>query len=251
MEENKNSKENILKRIYKECKATSIITIVTFILSTLWFVVTCFIELKIRWLIILFTYAPCILSIIITLVSYLLKKSKIMKTLIDLLCAFLILIYAIWYLSTMFLTAIDSSLTPITDISKYEKSLSETELLVFPKQIPENVQNVEFIKHGGFLQGGAETALYYIDPNLNLDEFDKKYREDSIWIGNIEEYTEKPGLLAGAFSNTPAYYTNEEDYTIYLIEGRCDDSGYCNHGELLMVAVNPKTNEVVYKSEDW
>lgn len=251
MEENKSSKENILKRIYKACTVPSIMTIVTFILSTLWFVVTCFIDLETRWLIILFTYAPCILSIIITLVSYLFKKSKIMKILIDSLCTFLILIYVTWYLITMFWTAIDSALIPITDISEYEKSLSKTELLVFPKEIPENVQNVEFIKLNSVLSSGAETALYYIDPNLNLDEFDKKYREDSIWIGSIEDYTENPGLLTGAFSNTPAYYTNEEDYTIYLIEGRCDDSGYCNHGELLMVAVNPETNEVIYKSEDW
>lgn len=66
-----------------------------------------------------------------------------------------------------------------------------------------------------------------------------------------KEYTEKNGLLAGAFVYTPVYYENEDDYILYLVEGRCNDSGYCNHGDFLIAAFNEKTNEVIFRSEEW
>ena len=81
--------------------------------------------------------------------------------------------------------------------------------------------------------------------------FNEKYKDNAIWIGNIDEYDEKEGLLTGAFSNTPAYDKNSSDYVIYLYEDYCDDSGYCNHGEFLFAAFNEKTSEVIYKHEYW
>lgn len=86
---------------------------------------------------------------------------------------------------------------------------------------------------------------------MTKEKFEKKYSNEAIWIGHKENYTEKKGLLSSAFAYTPAYYTNENDYIIYLIEGRCDDSGYCNHGNFMLTAFNEDTNEVVFRSEQW
>ena len=86
---------------------------------------------------------------------------------------------------------------------------------------------------------------------MTKENFDKEYKNKAIWIGHKEEYTEKEGLLSRVFTYTPSYYKNENDYIIYLIEGRCDDSGYCNHGDFLIAAFNEKTNEVIFSSGEW
>ena len=86
---------------------------------------------------------------------------------------------------------------------------------------------------------------------MTKEKFDKEYKNKAIWIGHKEEYTEKEGLLSRVFTYTPSYYKNENDYIIYLIEGRCDDSGYCNHGDFLISAFNEKTNEVIFSSGEW
>ena len=121
----------------------------------------------------------------------------------------------------------------------------------FPKEIPNDVQNIEFYYAPAFLQAGTNYSLYYMDKNMTLDKFDERYKELAIWIGHKEEYTEKEDLLASAFSFTPAEYINEEDYVIYLIKGKCDNSGYCNHGEFSFVAYNDETNEVIFRAAKW
>ena len=134
----------------------------------------------------------------------------------------------------------------------YKHYVSGTHLTkVFPENIPKNVTDVQFHYNPPLLQGGMIHYLYYVDENMTSDKFDKKYRFKAEWIGHINEYNEKPGLLGGAFSNTPSQYNNENDYIIYLVKSRCDKSGYCNHGNFLLAAFNEKTNEVIFKSEDW
>ena len=81
--------------------------------------------------------------------------------------------------------------------------------------------------------------------------FMKKYKNKAIWIGHIDEYTDKKGLLSGVFNNTPAHDKNINDYTIYLMDGDCDNSGYCNHGNYIIAAFNKKTHEVIFSSEQW
>ena len=81
--------------------------------------------------------------------------------------------------------------------------------------------------------------------------FMKEYKNKAIWIGHIDEYTDKKGLLSGVFNNTPAHDKNTYDYTIYLMDGDCDNSGYCNHGNYIIAAFNKKKHEVIFSSEQW
>ena len=110
---------------------------------------------------------------------------------------------------------------------------------VLPDFRPNNSENLIF------------NMRYFDDIKKLINKFDKKYRFKAEWIGHINEYNEKNGLLSGAFSNTPSQYKNENDYIIYLVKSRCDKSGYCNHGDFLLAAFNKKTNEVIFKSEEW
>lgn len=101
------------------------------------------------------------------------------------------------------------------------------------------------------LQGGTRYTLYYVDKNMTLDKFDKKYKEQAKWIGYKNDYTENDDLLSSIFYYTPSEYKNEYDYIVYLIRGNCYKPDSCNHGEFLIAAFNEKTQEVVFSSEDW
>ena len=156
-------------------------------------------------------------------------KKRIFAFIMTILAIFLVtILIIIWAL----MSALDAVENPITDVKYYKREIKGHLLKVFPSDIPDNVEKVEFYYAPGILQGGTNYSLYYVD-------------------GHKDEYTEKMGLLTGAFSYTPAEYENEDDYIIYLIEGNCDNSGYCNHGKFLMTAYNEKTNEVIFRSERW
>ena len=175
-------------------------------------------------------------------------KKRIFAFIMTILAIFLVtILIIIWAL----MSALDAVENPITDVKYYKREIKGHLLKVFPSDIPDNVEKVEFYYAPGILQGGTNYSLYYVDKNMTMDKFDKKYKNKAIWIGHKDEYTEKMGLLTGAFSYTPAEYENEDDYIIYLIEGNCDNSGYCNHGKFLMTAYNEKTNEVIFRSERW
>ncbi len=139
----------------------------------------------------------------------------------------------------------------VTDINMYEKRMNDNLLMIFPERIPKNAKNVNFYYTYGILQAGDIVSLYYEDNNLNSNEFDKKYNNKSIWSGYIKEYTNNNGLLDNIFYKTSVLYNEEDNYKVYLIKGHCDDSGYCNHGNYLLTAINNKTNSVIYKYERW
>ena len=144
------------------------------------------------------------------------------------------------------------AINPVTNPKYYNFFVNSNDLTeVFPKKILDNVKNVQFYYAPGILQGSTDYVLYYIDNNITLDKFNDQLKNKAIWIGREGEYTEKRGLLTGVFSHTPIEYENKNNFIIYLIEGECDDSGYCNHGNYLLAAINENTNEIIYESSSW
>ena len=157
-----------------------------------------------------------------------------------------------YYFIALFICVIIAAVNPITNIKYYNDHVSGTRLLkVFPKEIPDNVENIQFYYAPGVLQGSTNYSLYYVDKNLTMKKFDKKYKDKAIWIGHIDEHIDLNVSLAGAFYHTPSNYKNEDDYIIYLVEGHCYKPDSCNHGDFLFAAYNEKTNEVIFRSEDW
>ena len=118
---------------------------------------------------------------------------------------------------------------------------------VFPKEIPNNVEKVKFEQTTGLLQAETNTSLYYIDKNLNQEDFQKKYQSQSIWIGYYKDYNKENHSLTSIFFNQE----NKDNFLIYLIEDKCYKKSSCNHGNLSFVALNEVTKEVVYESKYW
>lgn len=243
--------KNKIKEIFKYNKLSIIMCIITLSIGVLFYSSTAIgIPIKEKLIIFLASFIPFFIFLIITIFSYHFKErfKKILKAISIILSLSLIFYYFIALFVCMALAAMN----PVTDTKYYNYYVTGESLeKVFPAKIPSNAKNIEFYYAPGILQGGTNYSLYYIDDSMTKEKFDKNYKNKAIWIGYKDEYTEKRGLLSGAFAFTPAYYKNEDDYIIYLIEGRCDDSGYCNHGNFLIAAFNEKTNEIVFRSEQW
>lgn len=234
---------------FKKCIFPFIMTILTFIIGCSFVCLCKYSPLNLKIKISLIGYLPTLIYLILLLICYFkcnTKKSQIVITILSIILTFFLLFY---YFMAIFFYVISDN--PVTDVKYYQNAVNGKLLKVFPAEIPDDVKKVKFYYEPGFLQGGTIYSLYYIDKNMTEDKFDKKYRNKAIWIGHKKEYTEEKGLLTDAFSYTPSYFKNENEYLIYLIESKCDNSGYCNHGKFLLAAYNEKTNEVVFQSEQW
>lgn len=208
------------------------------------------IPIKEKLIIFLVCFIPFFVFLIITILScyFIERYEKIIKTITFILSILL----ATYYSIVLFVCVLLVTTNPVTDSKYYNHYVKGDKLeKVFPAKIPSNVKNVEFYYALGFLQGGTELALYYIDKNMTLDKFNSIYKSNAEWIGHIKDYNEKDGLLSGAFSNTPSQYKNEDDFIIYLVDSSCYMPDSCNHGDFLFAAFNEKTNEVIFKLEDW
>lgn len=170
---------------------------------------------------------------------------------------YIIILLLFYYFIAMFIVALVQSINGVSNLIFYKRYISETNLTkVFPKNISTNVSDVQFHYNPPFLQGSMIYYLYYVDENMTSDEFDKKYKNKAEWVGQKNEYNKKNGLLSGnlLMSSDESYYERQEhenDFVIYLVEGKCDDSGYCNHGKFLYTAFNEKTKEIIYRAEQW
>lgn len=244
--------ENIMKKIKLWIKnATE-----PFILTILSLVAAIFVGLDSikwgNWLEFILFSIPFILCLIITILTNIFINKRIIKIISNFISALLVFVIPIYYLIISFDSGLYQLENPLINIKYYERYYNNVDVLkkVFPKEIPQPAENIEFKYYPGLLQGATEYSLYYIDPNMTFEKFDKLYKNKSEWTGSIKEYNEKEGLLSGIF-NSIAIKSDKENFKIYLIEGKCDKSGYCNHGNYWVTAINKDTKEIIYKYSNW
>lgn len=239
-----------IKNIYQRGKLLFIMCVITFLIGCFFVYVSRFDNIDVKLKIALIAFIPFVIFLIFDIINYYNYNKIGIKIIVNICTGYFMAGLLIYYFIALFLCAIMEFESPITDIKKYSSMVKGTELTkVFPKKIPDNASNVHFTYQPGLLQGGTSLSLYYIDDSLNLEAFDLKYKDKALWIGHIKDYDGEKGLLTNVFFNTPI--NDENDFIIYLVKGRCDNSGYCNHGEYLFGAFNEKTNEVVYVDNSW
>lgn len=238
---------------FQKVRFPLIMSVITFIIGSLLTYTSIGMEpSKDLLIVILISYFPCILFLTITFFCHYFGNKRKVRVIFKAIAGVFACLLIYYYFIGLFMIVLIESTNPITNIKYYKKQVNGTELTkVFPKKIPDDVENIKFHYAPGALQAGTNYMLYYVDKNMTMEKFDNNYKEKAIWIGHKKEYNEKEGLLVGTFSYTPAEYKNEEDFIIYLVDGECDDSGYCNHGKFLLAAYNEKTNEVIFRAEYW
>lgn len=238
-------------KILKEESFLFMMCIITFLTSIFFFYFTIGDDWSYRYIIILCGVFPFLFYLVITIVSIKFSNIKTVQTITSLLSIAFSLILLFYYFHVLFLSLIMETDHPSKDIKYYSHYVKSDYLLeVFPNSIPNNVENVQLLYSPGLLQAGTMYSLYYVDKSLQVENFDNRYMEKAEWVGYIKNYDDKDGLLSGRFYNTPVEY-KIENFRMYLIDSYCDDSGYCNHGRFLLVAINQDTKEVIYRSESW
>lgn len=237
------------KTTFKKILFPLIMSIITFLIGILLSYDSFGYPFKAKLIIFLLAFLPCILFLLFIFIIYKNKENKIIYTIFKIFSIVNTCLLLAYYFLAIFFIVLTEAINPMTNPKYY--SFYKPNKTVFPQKIPKDVEAVKFLYAPGILQGGTRYSLYYIDKKMTLTNFDKKYKEQAEWVGHIDEYKEKPGLLSSAFYSTPSKYKNENDYVIYLINSKCDDSGWCNHGFYMIAAFNEKTHQVVYSSESW
>lgn len=237
--------------VIKNNKLATLMSFITFLIGCIPAIDSIGMPLKGRLITLLLSFLPCIIYIILIVVQNHFSNVDTVKRSTNAIAIVLSCFLFLYYFVSLFMYGLISFMNPVTDIKYYKSKVFDGKILqVFPKEIPDNVKETDFLYSPGFLQAGTVLRLYYKDDSLTKEEFEKKYKDKAIWIGYEKEYSENKGLFSDIYYNTPAYET-KDDFLIYLIEAYCDDSGYCNHGYFLLASHNDKTNEVMYILEDW
>lgn len=189
-------------------------------------------------------FIPVAVFFVLTFFTY---KGKIRESLSSFIALVLFLVGNVYYFMMVFSIVIDQIENPITNIRYYETFRHDD----FPKTIPKGAENERMFYHPGLLQGGSVVGVYFkIDNEAVIKEYISKYEK----IAKYTSLNYKPDNITGyepyKLACSP-YEELPEDFIIYYLEQRCDDSGYCNHGEYTIVAINDATNEIICENSNW
>lgn len=234
-----------MKKIFSKIKFYPVLCILSFGLGCFFFFASQGDPFFVRCKILLVGFGPCLFFSFLTFLD---KKLHKQKAKITINCLFILATLSLWiyYPVALFIGAALEFGHPITNVKSYKyKGQGDWLFQAFPKEIPKSSRNVQFWYEPGFLQAGTSYSLYYIDPDLDVETFKTTYSEKALKTSYVDNNK------FGIFSHTPVEEKNKKYFYIYVIQDRCDDSGYCNHGEYLIVAINENTKEIIYKGAYW
>lgn len=239
-----------LTNCFQNAKFPFILAILNFLIIFLVLETTKTFDWSYRYKYLIWWVIPLFISIILILLTDKYTKKKYTLTISTIISTILVFIFFIYYITMLLFIYDEENEHPIKNIKYYKYYYNDYISDLFPEKIPENVQNVQFQYFPGMLQSGTHYGLYYVDKSMTQEQFDSIYSKKAQWIGKKEECNEK-GLLTDAYRYTPVSGNKNDNFTIYLISGECDDSEYCNHGFYKFVAFNQKTKEITFRASIW
>ncbi len=119
----------------------------------------------------------------------------------------------------------------------------------FPNKIPKGVRNIIFHYHPSFLQGSEVFSLYYESNDSLIQNYKKDIKKISKNNGEFNFIKNKYYL-----DDNFLEYTKKEDisaFNIYYLDGFCDNSSYCNHGEYKIIGIDESSNAVIFFYKKW
>lgn len=150
-------------------------------------------------------------------------------------------VLGVWGFRETVFVVVEAFATETTDVRYYGRAyddIDHEEYLkgIFPEEIPENAENVDFYYCPQFLQGGEVFELSFTTDKESLDAWDEFLREHAEWSGPDIEWCE--------LNN---YGRREEGITRYHLYW---DGGY-NHGEIGYVQIDPSVGRIRFYYSHW
>lgn len=233
--------------LFKKAPLQLIFVIFNFLLSLL--IYYCSIGKSIMTLIVsLICFIPFFTSFIF-LKKYLCCKGLMSKIFYNIVTLLLVIPFVMFHFTILFICGFFSALNdyPIRDFSDYWKVYRVFDDSVIgeflPKKQSDKVKFNRFYYQEGFLQGGTVFLLEIQTDGEMIKDYQERLESISIQVD-----VDTLRLLQNS-SEDGSY--NLESYKTYYLEARCDDSGYCNHGRDVHIAIREMSNEMTFYYSYW
>ena len=153
---------------------------------------------------------------------------------------------------------IHDAVATVTDVESYERvrehsCFSDDLIADFPDRLPEDAEDAK-LYYAPFAigQGGQEIEVGFRTSADTIRAYTEEYAKEAVWIGKESDgEASRHGVFSGAFSSLYGSYTPlSQDFTVYVISGRAY-SGSWNHGEISLVAISEKSDEILFRASKW
>lgn len=138
----------------------------------------------------------------------------------------------------------------VNNIKNYNKVCSLYKIKICPNKISKTAKKVYFHYNAPFFQGGEKFNLFFQTDTTEIQNYKKKYENNSKWINNYNLLNNDYYFLKNR-KNEELFQGDIENIKVYFLDGRCDNSGYCNHGEYNAIFINEKNNSIMFNYEKW
>lgn len=145
-----------------------------------------------------------------------------------------------------------------TNPNDYKRALENSGLsghltAVFPREIPEEAQNVSFSYNPAIGQGGEKLVLKFTEEIESVQRLLDQFATKTIWHGSTADvraqdygiFSEVTSLADDAQDGLPA------DFQLYVFYAQPSRVGDWNHGENSLAIVSQARCEVIYYASKW
>ncbi len=188
-------------------------------------------------------------------------KDKINETASIISTGILIIPLAIAIAFIFLFVSIDTATTTTTDINRYERVLKLSNLPnhllknTFPDEVPANAENIMFMYHPSFGQGGEAIALKFELDSESIKEYIAVFPKKAKWVGKVtDSEASKHGVFIGTFNAFGSKYDSHsrwDGYTVFVIFSQPYEPNNWNHGEISFVAISEHSNEIFFYADKW
>lgn len=230
-----------IKFIYKKTKMVFVWGILSFIIFLILINGTYYENLS---SILKYWFLFLIPTIIFFLLIYLVVKDKLSLKIAKIIAYPLVFLSFFYYPYILLVNALDEAIYGYSKISTYYKlydDLDNDTKKHLPKKIP-NEKEAIFHFNPSFLQGGSLFSLYFKTTREEIDNYVEEFSSIAI---SPKDFAQPD------FTYTPYKGKLSQDFELYYLDGKCDDSGYCNHGLYSVAAINKNTNEIIFEMSGW
>ena len=192
------------------------------------------------------------------ILTYCAAKGSIGTSLSAIITSSLTVSFGILAVALLVILLIASSTTTSTDVKRYEKALSQMgypNILTkdFPREIPDNAENVAFTYHPAFGQGGEQLTLKFKTDEDSVHLYKEYFTKTAVWFGSFgDKERESHGVFDGKLNAfRDGHNELPSDLVIYVVFSEPHRPGDWNHGELSLVAISEGNLEIMFLAEGW
>lgn len=228
-----------ISEFYKNARLTFVLTIFNTIVVFLLLCSINEVEKNKFVFLILLGIAPSLIFLILTIILNVFKEKTSLISIIRIISYILLFLYIFYFMLVYFCYIAIMADNPEVSIESYNYN---KKINYFPKEIPKEYEDVAYYHKYPFMYGEKIILYLKIDEQL-IKEYKKEFENKTVEREkNMSKYVE--------YSNTPYEDKSTEGFDWYIIESKCDDSNYCNHGIDKHVRINEETNEIIFYYHD-